>query len=145
MIRTLNILAGIIWYLGAFMLLQKGIRLLLAAERIDGGQSWTWTAFVIGILFGLIKARYLMFKSCQKNLARIASLENPRWWQFYRPQFFLFLAIVIPAGFTAGRMAEGHYLALCIIGAIDLSIGAGLFLSGAAFFQTECLVEERSL
>ncbi|MCP4541510.1 MAG: hypothetical protein GY832_30635 [Chloroflexi bacterium] len=131
----MNILAGLTWYAGAAALLSKGTRLLLQAENIDGGRGWPWIAFAVGISVGAIKARYLLFKSCHKNLARIASLARPCWWQFFRPQFFAFLALMITFGVTSSRLAKGHYDALCLIGAVDLSVGVGLLLSGLAFFK----------
>lgn len=134
-VRTLNALAGLTWYAGALALLSKGTRLLLQAESINAGQFWPWVAFTGGVVVGVIKARYLLFESCQKNLSRIAHLPDPRWWQFFRPGFFLFLAIVITLGVTASRLAEGHYAALCVIGAVDLSVGVGLLFSGLAFFK----------
>jgi hypothetical protein len=134
-VRTLNVLAGVTWYAGAVALLSKGSRLLLQAESINGGRGWPWVALIVGVLIGVLKARYLLFKSCRKNLARIASLQNPRWWQFFHPRFFVFLAIVISLGITASRQAEGHYASLCVVGAIDLSVGTGLLLSGLAFFK----------
>ena len=134
-VRTLKLLAGFTWYFGAFALLSKGTRLLLEAENLEPGHPWPWFAFGLGMLIGAIKARFMLFESCQKNLSRIKNLPNPRWWQFFRPRFFLFLAVVITLGVTASRQAEGHYAPLLVIGAIDLSVGTGLFLSGAAFFS----------
>jgi hypothetical protein len=134
-VRTLYSLAGVTWYAGAAALLSKGTRLLLQGESINGGRGWPWIALIIGVSIGVLKARYLLFKSCRKNLARIADLRNPRWWQFFHPRFFLFLAIVITLGITASRQAEGHYASLCVIGAVDLSVGTGLLLSGLAFFR----------
>jgi hypothetical protein len=139
-VRTLNRLAGLTWYFGAVALLSKGTRLLLEAERINAGQAWPWVAFAVGISIGVIKARFLLFKSCRKNLLRISNLRNPKWWQFFRPRFFVFLGVVITLGITASRQAEGHYAALCVIGAVDLSVGVGLFLSGAAFFKTKPVI-----
>ena len=133
-IGTLNALAFLTWYIGAVALFSKGTRLLIQAENINPGLIWPWLALGAGILIGAIKARYLLIKSCRKNLSRLANLTNPHWWQFFTPRFFVFLAVVITLGVTASRLAEGHYLSLCVIGAIDLSVGTGLFLSGVAFF-----------
>jgi hypothetical protein len=135
-VRTLNILAGLTWYVGAFALLSKGTRLLLEAENLNPGQPWPWVAFGLGVFVGVIKARYLLFRSCQKNLSRIANLPDPRWWQFFRPRFFLFLAVVITLGVSASRLAEGHYASLLAVAALDLSVGTGLLLSGVAFYFT---------
>lgn len=139
-VRTLNTLAALTWYIGAAALLSKGTRLLLQAEEIDAGRAWPWVAFAIGASIGAIKAKYLFSKSCHKNLTRIAELENPRWWQFFRPRFFLLLALMIFLGVSASRQAEGHYVALCVVGAVDLSVGTALLLSGAAFLKARPVV-----
>jgi hypothetical protein len=80
----------------------------------------------------MVKARYLLLKSYRKNLERIANLQDPRWWQFYRPQFFAALAVMIAFGVSSSRLAAGHFGALCVVGAVDLSVGTALFLSGLA-------------
>jgi hypothetical protein len=140
----LNALAALTWYAGAAALLSKGTRLLFEAERINPGQVWPWVAFAAGVSVGMLKARFFLFKSCQKNLARIANLQHPRWWQFFSARFFVFLAIVITLGVTASRLAEGHFAGLCVIGAVDLSVGTGLLLSGAAFLKKEPVVAQSS-
>ena len=142
---TLTALAALTWYAGAAALLSKGTRLLLQAESIHGGRAWPWVAFAVGVMIGVIKSRYFLIKSCQKNLTRLANLRNPRWWQFFRPRFFVFLAAVITLGVSTSRQAEGHYAALCVVGAVDLSVGAGLLLSSAAFFKTRTVVSPSSV
>lgn len=144
-VRGLGVLAGLTWYAGAFALLSKGTRLLLEAEGIIEGQLWPWVAFGVGILVGTIKARQFLFKSCRKNLERIAHLEEPRWWQFFRPRFFAALAVMIAVGVASSRAVAGHYAGLCVVGAVDLSVGSGLFLSGLAFFSTRGLAPAPSV
>jgi len=138
---TLNALAFLTWYAGAAALLSKGTRMLMQAENIDPGLVWPWFALA-AILAGAIKARYLLFNNCRENLSRIANLTNPHWWQFFAPRFFVFLAVVITLGVTASRLADGHYASLCVIGAVDLSVGTGLLLSGAAFFSARPVVAQ---
>ena len=133
--RSLYFLAALVWFVGAVVLLSKGVMILIHAEGIKGGQPWPWIAFGSGILIGAIKARLFLFKSCQKNLDRIAGPSNPRWWQFYRVGFFVFLAVVITLGIFVSRLSGENYTTLCIIGAVDLSVGMGLFLSGYAFLK----------
>jgi len=133
--RSLYVLAALVWSAGAASLLSKGVILLLHAEDIKGGLPWPWIAFAIGIVIGGIKARLFLFNSCQKNLDRIAGLSKPRWWQFYRVRFFIFLAIVITLGIFISDLSGDNYTGLCIIGAVDLSVGMGLFLSGYAFLK----------
>jgi hypothetical protein len=132
---SLYTLAALVWLAGAVSLLSKGLIILVQAEDIEGGLLWPWIAFATGVLIGAIKARLFLFKSCQKNLDRIASLSNPRWWQFFRIRFFIFLAVVITLAVLISRLLGKNYTGLCIIGAVDLSVGMGLFLSSYAFLR----------
>ena len=99
--RTLKISAALVWYIGSIILALKGSSLLLEANRIDPKQNWIWLAIILGILIGLIKAKYLFNMVCKKNLARIDLLKKPNVWQFYRPGFYLFLIIMIVASIIA--------------------------------------------
>jgi len=132
---SLYVLAALIWIGGAVSLLAKGVILLLNAEDIRGGQPWPWIAFASGILIGVIKSRLFLLKSCQKNLDRISGLLKPKLWQFYRVRFFIFLAVVISLGILVSSLSKDNYTGLCIIGAVDLSVGMGLFLSSYAFLK----------
>ena len=90
--RTLNILAAIVWYVGGIVLLWKGSSLLVEANELRPELSWPWLAVGLGLVIGGLKAMFLFSKSCQKNLSRITSLDNPKFWQFFRPRFLFFLA-----------------------------------------------------
>ena len=93
--RTLNILAAIVWYTGGIVLLLKGSNLLIEADTIKPEKYWPQLAAITGLFFGSLKARFLFNKSCQKNLNRIAALNRPRIWQFFRIRFFVALIIMI--------------------------------------------------
>ena len=133
--RTLYILAATVWHIGGIVLLAKGASLLTEAGSLRPEQNWQWIFVVIGLLFGVLKARFLFSKSCRKNLARIDSLEQPRLWQFFRPRFFLMLAGMILAGATMSRLATGHYRSLLGVGALDVSLAIALLGSGLIFWR----------
>ena len=107
--RTLHILAALVWYIGGVVLLLKGSSLLREAGVIRPEGGWPAWAIVIGIVVGSLKGLTLFRKSCHKNLSRIDDLRPPMIWQFFRPQFFFFLALMIAAGSTLSRMAHGNY------------------------------------
>lgn len=133
--RTLNILAGVVWHIGGFVLLIKAGSLLLEADSLRPEQNWQWIFVIVGLLLGGLKARYLFSRSCRKNLARIENLEQPRIWQFFRPRFFLILALMILAGAAMSRQAQGHYPSLIGVGALDLSLAIALLGSSVVFWQ----------
>ena len=89
--RTLNISAALVWYIGGFALLIKGSRLMMEAELLKPDKHWPWTATIVAVLIGGIKAKFLFSNSCRKNLARIAALDQPKIWQLFRPSFLMFL------------------------------------------------------
>ena len=126
--RTLKILAMSIWLIGVAILIRKSGALLVEAYTLKPS-FWVWLAIALGIFIGGIKNKYLFNKSCKKNIARIHALKTPKLWQFYRPQFFLFLAIVISFGVTMSRMAHGNFVFLLIVAILDLSIAIGLLFS----------------
>jgi hypothetical protein len=133
--RTLNILAAVVWHIGGFVLLIKAGSLLLEADSLRPEQNWQWIFVVIALLLGGLKARFLFSKTCHKNLARIKGLDQPRIWQFFRPRFFLMLALMILTGAMLSRLAEGHYQSLIGVGALDLSLAIALLGSSIVFWQ----------
>ena len=133
--RTLNILAAVVWYIGGFVLLVKGGSLLLEANSLRPEQNWPWIFVAVGLLLGGLQARYMFSRNCRKNLARIKALDHPRIWQFFRPRFFLLLALMILTGATMSRLADGHYRSLIAVGALDLSLAVALLGSSIVFWQ----------
>ena len=135
--KSLKILAALIWYAGGVVLLLKGRELLIEAEGLRPEIAWTWLAIPGGLFLGGLKARFIFVKSCQKNLARIATLERPRIWQFYHPRFFLALAIMITAGATLSRLAHGSYPFLIGVATLDLSLATALLGSSIIYWGRE--------
>jgi len=133
--RTLNVLAAFVWIIGGGVLLLRGSTLLLEAEARSPGRGWPWVGAAAGLLLGGLQARFLFSRSCRKNLDRIASLDRPQIWQFYRPGFFAALAIMIATGVTLSRLAHGHYGFLIAVGSVELNIAAALLGSSPVYWQ----------
>jgi hypothetical protein len=133
--RTLMITAALIWYGGGISLLLKGGALIKNGYAIDPQSIWTYLAPIFGILIGLLKGRFLFSKSCVKNIKRIQTLIDPRIWQCFRPGMLIFLAIIIPTGAWMSRAAAGNFTFLCLVGALDLSIGCALLSSSIVFWK----------
>jgi hypothetical protein len=129
--RSLKVLAAVVWYAGGIALLLKGGSLLAEADALRPALAWPWLAVVAALLAGGLKARFLFSHSCERNLARIASLDRPRVWQFCRPGFFVALAIMILAGTTLSRLAHNHYSFW--IGVAVLDLGIAIALRGSSY------------
>lgn len=133
--RSVKTASALIWYIGAIALALKGGRLLAEADRLQPEKIWPWLAIAIGMSIGIMKARLFFIRACQKNLARIDAIENPRIWQCFRPRFFLFLFAMIVAGATLARLAHDNYPFLIGVAALDFSIAAALFSSSYIFWS----------
>ena len=133
--RWLKILAALVWYVGGIVLLLKGGSLLVEAEALIPEQNWPWLAVVAGLFLGGLKAKFLFSESCQKNLDRIAALERPKPWQFFRPGFFVMLTVMILAGATLSRLAHNNYPFLISVGTLDLSLATALLGSSYVFWK----------
>ena len=140
--RTLKILAAVLWYSGAIVLLTKGTALLLEANSLQPGRNWTWLTVVLGLSIGWLKVKFIFRRACQKNLARIALLSTPKIWQFYRPGFMLFLAAMIIIGSTLSRMAHGNYPFLIAMVILDFSLATALFGSSYVFWQQQAFKQQ---
>jgi len=133
--RILKILAAVLWYSGAVVLLTKGTTLLLEADALQPGRYWTWLTIVLGLFIGLLKVKFIFRRACEKNLARISLLSAPKIWQFYRPGFLLFLAVMIIIGSSLSRMAHGNYPFLIVMTVVDFSLATALLGSSYVFWQ----------
>ena len=139
--RTLVVLAAGVWYAGAAVLVLKGASLLRGASRLEPG-PWPWIAVGIALVAGGLKARFIFDRSCRRNLDRIARLERPKPWQFFRPGFFVLLALMIGAGATLSRLAHGRHGPMVGVGALDLSIAVALIAGSRAFWRTAPAVSQ---
>ena len=139
--RTLNYLAAIVWLVGAFVLLGKSQSLILEAVQLRPGWFWPGLTMGTGLVIGGFKGKFIFSKSCHRNISRIASLPQPRLWQFFSPRFFLLLALMITTGITLSRLAEGHYLFLLGVATLDLTIAVALLGSSVVFWQRQALTE----
>ena len=133
--RILIITAAIIWYGGGISLLLKGAALIINAYALNPQSIWTFLVPILGIIIGLLKAKFLFNHSCEKNIRRIKALTDPRIWQCFRPGMLIFLAIIIPTGAWMSRAAAGNFTFLCLVAALDLSIACALLTSSIVFWK----------
>ncbi len=140
--RTLNIIAASIWFIGAAILLTKSIILIHKAEVIKPDKIWIFVPILLSLFFGSIKAKFVIKKSCNRNLKRIASLKEPKLHQFYSPAFFILVIIMIAAGVTLGRFANNNFALLISTATLDLSIAIALFGGIYFYWQQKAFVRE---
>ena len=133
--KTLLIISALVWYCGVAALLLKGGALFKAAHFIAPQSQWTYVAVLLGIGTGLVKAKFIFRRSCERNIQRIRSLQRPRIWQSFRPGLLLFLVIIIPSGAWMSKRVAGSHTLLCLVGALDLSIACALLASSLAYWH----------
>ena len=132
---TLRILAAVVWYTGPVILFLKAGDLVRQALMLQPESCIHSISWLLGISIGLIKTRFIFNRANRKNLARIAALDAPRLWQFYRPQFFLFLLTMMLLGGTLSKAAEGSLGFLVSVAVLDISLGTALLLSSWQFWK----------
>lgn len=133
--HTLKILAALVWYAGAAVLLTKSLGLFLQAHQAGAGSLGVVLSVLAGLGLGLVKAKYLFVRICRKNLVRIQALETPLIWQFYRGRFFFFLAGMILFGVTMSRIAQGNYRLIIPLAVLEFSIAVALLVSSRCFWK----------
>ena len=139
--RSLKILVALVWYVGGTILLLKGRSLLIEADALKPEEGWPWLAAVAGLFLGGLKAKFLFNRSCQRNLDRIAALNRPRVWQFFRPGFFVILTVMILIGATLSRLAHNNYPFLIGVAMLDIGIGIALLGSSYVFWKQKAFVK----
>jgi len=134
---TLKLLASLVWYSGAIILSFKSIMMLTEAQSINPDQTQIWLTIAAGLIFGVIKAKYLFTKVCIKNLKRIDALKSPKLWDFYRLRFFIFLLTMVLLGSFISRQAHGNYSMLVTMALIEISLATALLGSSFCFWKKQ--------
>ncbi len=132
-VPLLKTLAALVWFSGAAVLMIKATLLVLEAQQLYSGYEWSGGVVAAGVLIGVLKAKYLFTPICRKNLRRIAALEQPLIWQFYRLRFFAFLITMVVLGAWMSRLAHGHYAMLYLLALVEISVGTALLGSSHCF------------
>ena len=133
--RSLRILAALLWYIGSIILLFKGGSLLFEAKELKPEEGWPWQVAVLGIFLGSLKAKFIFSRSCQKNINRIATLVQPKIWQFFRIRFFIALMLMVLVGVSLSMLAHNNYPMLISVALLDISIGIALLVSSYVFWK----------
>jgi hypothetical protein len=141
--QFLVFLAGAVWYMGAIMLFRSGLELIYQARNIQPAAIWQWLAIIVGIGLGIFQAMTIFSRSCRRNIQRIYRLKDPKLWQFFRPGFFLALAVMITSGILLDHFARGHYFFMLGVAALDFALTVSLLGSSYIFWKDkQKLLEE---
>ena len=133
--RLLKLFAALVWCGGVIALGIKASQLLMEAYTLRPGGTGVWITLICGLAAGGLKGELFFTRSCKKNLDRIDGLDRPRWYQFFRPGFFLFLISMICLGAILSRLAHGNYPLLLTVAFVDISVAAALLLSSRCFLR----------
>lgn len=133
--KTLVILAAIVWYIGAMILFRSGLELLSLARVLRPGSFWQWLFIALGVCLGVVQARTIFTRSCQKNIQRIRDLEDPKIWEFFRPSFFLALAVMITTGVVLDHLSQGIYFFMVAVAGLDFALSISLLGSSLIFWK----------
>jgi len=132
--QLLIVLAAVVWYIGGFMLFRSGYELINTAKTLRSGLSWHWVAIIFGIGLGIVQALTIFTRSCRRNIQRIRSLNDPKIWQFFRPGFFLALAVMITTGVLLDHFSQGRYFFMLFVAALDFALAISLLGSSYLFW-----------
>ena len=135
--QSLTLIAASVWYVGSLVLFLKAGELLVEAAAMKSDPLLLLASIGGGVILGLLKSELLFKKSCRKNLARIKRLKSPRLWQFFRPQFIVFMVLMILLGATLSKHAHSNHIFLVSVAFIDLSIAVALLLSSRCFWMSD--------
>ena len=113
----------------------KSSSLLIQASNLNPDLSGIWGALFAGLIIGSIKAKYLFNRLCYKNIKRIDALHQPKFWQCYRPHFFIFLLLMVTLGAYLSQIAQVSYIMLISVAIVDLSIATALLGSSLCFWR----------
>jgi len=133
--KTLVYLSALVWYIGGIMLFMSGYELLQEAALLRPGAVWLVIFSGSGILLGIVQALTIFTRSCRRNLQRIAKLKDPHLWQFFRPGFFLALAVMISGGVLLNHYSRGNYFFMLAVAAVDLALTISLLGSSHVFWS----------
>ena len=135
--RTLIYLAAAVWYIGGIMLFRSGVELIRDAWALRQDLVWPLVFLSAGVALGILQASTIFSRSCRKNIQRISQLEDPRVWQFFRPGFFLALALMITTGVLLDVFSQGRYFFMLGVAGIDFALTISLLGSSVIFWTEE--------
>jgi len=135
-------LSGFLWFFIGASLLYKGLHLITDAafqpdslcdrmRGVFGTAQQAATLFIaLGLFAGFFKSRFVLVKTVQRVVSRIASLPLPiRFKEAYSPSYWILIGSMVALGMTFRFLP----IPIDIRGTIDIAIGSAL-VNGALFY-----------
>ena len=136
--KRLTIIAGGLWCIIGLVLVVRGLSLYQLAEMEQHATEIAITiSGVVAGLIGLIKGKFVLSKTAQRNKNRIYNLDDPVGLQdiFSKPFYFL---IPMMMGLGVLLRSYNEYLGgYIVVAAIYCGIGMALIFSSRVYWFTE--------
>jgi len=143
-------LYGIIWLAVGFMLMFKGIPLIVKAALqeklpliaffqplVGSAEQAALVVVVLGLLVGFIKGKTVLAKAARRSIERLKLFSNPlpvsRLFSF---RYLVLLAIMM----SLGMALKLFPLPQDLHGMIDLAVGSGLINGALVYFRESLLM-----
>ena len=136
--NSLISIAGGFWCVVGLFLVVRGFGMYQLA---DHEQHSTQVAIILsGIaaaVIGLVKGKFVLSKTAQKNKTRIYELEDPvRIHQIFAKPFYILIPMMMGLGILL-RSYNGYLGGYVVVAAIYCGIGIALIVSSRTYWATE--------
>ena len=136
-------IAGGLWCVIGFFLVVRGVRLYQLAEIEQNATGIAITiSIVIAGLIGLVKGKFVLSKTANRNKNRIYKLDNPVRLQdiFSKPIYFL---IPMMMGLGVLLRSYNEYLGgYIVVAAIYCGIGMALIVSSRVYWFADSKIQK---
>lgn len=155
--RMLINIAGCIWLLMGFFLLQLGLNLIIDGISLGAPATTTPLLAMMGLFFpslevaafalvaialvcGHLKGRYVLARSAHRSIARVLDLPAPiPLYRLYSRKYYLLLGGMMFLGLAVKFLG----IPQDIRGAIDTAIGAALVSGAFVYFSNTCAARQK--
>lgn len=137
-------LSGFLWFAIGVSLIYKGLHFISEAlvrvdsfcfrwQHVFGGVQQTATGLIaIGLLIGFFKGRFILSKTVQRVVKRIAALPLPiSFMQAYAPSYWFLIGGMVCLGISFRFLP----IPIDLRGTIDLAIGSALVNGSMLYFR----------
>ena len=136
--NSLILIAGGLWCIIGLVLIIRGFGMYqLAGEEQHSTQIAITVSAIFSGLIGLVKGKFVLSKTAQRNRTRINGLEDPvRIHQVFAKPFYILIPMMMGLGILLRSFNEylGGYV---VVATIYCGIGMALIVSSRTYWATE--------